>query len=93
MTESRLAILLLTLVYKKLLKTSLSSHFLTILILKEYFKISCKIYYKILNYITFINEFNIFNIIKHFKINVYKERKRFNCFSQLEIAFSRVNLI
>ena len=30
MTESRLAILLLTLVYEKLLKTSLLPHFLTI---------------------------------------------------------------
>ncbi len=61
--------------------------------LKEYFKISCKIYYKILNHFTAINEFSIINMIKHFKINVYRERKRFDSFSQLEIAFSRVSLI
>jgi len=46
-----------------------------ILTLKEYFKISYKIYYKILNHFTIINKFNIINIIKHFKINVYRERK------------------
>ncbi len=64
-----------------------------ILTLKEYFKISCKIYYKILNYFIIINEFNTFNIIKHFKINAYRERKRLNSLSQLEIAFNRISLI
>ncbi len=64
-----------------------------ILTLKEYFKISCKICYKILNYSTAINEFNTFNMIKHFKINVYKEWKRFNSLSQLKIAFNHVSLI
>ncbi len=52
-----------------------------ILTLKEYFKISCKIYYKTLNHFIIINEFSIINIIKHFKINVYKKRKRFNFLS------------
>ncbi len=52
-----------------------------ILTLKEYFKISCKIYLKILNYFTVINKFNTFNIIKHFKINIYRKRKRFNFLS------------
>ncbi len=52
-----------------------------ILTLKEYFKISCKIYYKILNHFTAINEFNTFDIIKHFKINAYKERKRLDFLS------------
>ncbi len=61
--------------------------------LKEYFKISCKIYYKILNHFTAINEFSIINMIKHFKINAYRKRKRFNFLSQLEIAFSRVSSI
>ncbi len=61
--------------------------------LKEYFKISCKIYHKILNYSTAINESSTFNMIKHFKINVYRKRKRFDFLSQLEIAFSRVSLI
>ncbi len=61
--------------------------------LKEYFKISCKVYYKILNYFTAINESSIINMIKHFKINAYRERKRFNSLSQLEIAFNRVSLI
>ncbi len=64
-----------------------------ILTLKEYFKISCKIYYKILNHFTAINKFNKFNIIKHFKINTYRERKRFDFVSQLEIAFNYVSLI
>ncbi len=64
-----------------------------ILTLKEYFKISCKIYYKILNHFTAINEFNTFNIIKYFKTNAYKERKRFNSLSQLKIAFNHVSLI
>ncbi len=64
-----------------------------ILILKEYFKISCKIYYKILNHFTIINEFNTFNIIKRFKINAYKERKRLNFLSQLKITFNRISLI
>ncbi len=64
-----------------------------ILTLKEYFKISCKIYYKILNHSIAINESSTFNMIKHCKINVYKKRKRFNSLSQLEIAFSRVSLI
>ena len=64
-----------------------------ILTLKEYFKISCKICYKILNYSTAINEFNTFNMIKHFKLNVYIKRKRFNFLSQLEIAFNYVSLI
>ncbi len=64
-----------------------------ILILKEYFKISCKIYYKILDHFTTINEFNTFNIIKHFKINACREQKRLNSLSQLEIAFNRVSLI
>ncbi len=40
-----------------------------ILILKEYFKISCKVYYKILNHFTAINKSSTFNMIKHFKIN------------------------
>ncbi len=61
--------------------------------LKEYFKISCKICYKILNYLIIINKFNIINIIKHFKINACRERKRLDSLSQLEIAFSRVSLI
>ncbi len=61
--------------------------------LKEYFKISCKIYYKILNYFIIINKSNTFNMIKHFKLNVYMKRKRFDSFSQLEIAFSRISLI
>ncbi len=61
--------------------------------LKEYFKISYKIYYKILNHFTAINKSSTFNMIKHFKINAYRKRKRFNSFSQLEIAFSRVSLI
>jgi len=52
-----------------------------ILTLKEYFKISCKICYKILNHFTAINEFNIINMIKHFKINVYRKRKRFDSLS------------
>jgi len=64
-----------------------------ILTLKEYFKILCKICYKILNHFTAINEFSIINIIKHFKINVYRKRKRFDSLSQLEITFSRVNSI
>ncbi len=45
-------------------------------ILKEYFKILCKIYYKILNHFIIINEFSTFNIIKYFKINAYMKRKR-----------------
>ncbi len=49
-----------------------------ILTLKEYFKISCKICYKILNHFTDINESSIINMIKHFKINAYRKRKRFN---------------
>ncbi len=49
--------------------------------LKEYFKILCKICYKILNHFITINEFNTFNMIKHFKINVYKEWKRLNSLS------------
>ena len=61
--------------------------------LKEYFKILCKIYYKILNHFITINKFNIFNIIKHFKINACIKRKRLDFLSQLEIAFNRVNLI
>jgi len=61
--------------------------------LKEYFKISCKICHKILNYFTVINEFNTFNMIKHFKINIYRERKRFDSLSQLEITFSRISSI
>ncbi len=62
-------------------------------ILKEYFKILCKIYYKILNHFIIINEFNTFNIIKYFKINAYRERKRLNSLSQLEITFNRISLI
>ncbi len=61
--------------------------------LKEYFKILCKIYYKILNHFTIINKSSTFNMIKHFKINAYRERKRLDFLSQLEIAFNRVNLI
>ncbi len=64
-----------------------------ILTLKEYFKILCKIYYKILNHFTAINESSTFNMIKHFKLNAYMKRKRFDSLSQLEIAFSRVSLI
>ncbi len=64
-----------------------------ILTLKEYFKILSKIYYKILNHFIIINEFSIINIIKYFKINVYRKRKRFNFLSQLEITFNRVSLI
>ncbi len=61
--------------------------------LKEYFKISCKICYKILNHFTAINESSTINMIKHFKINVYRKRKRFDSLSQLEITFSRISLI
>ncbi len=64
-----------------------------ILIFKEYFKISCKIYYKILNYFIIINESSTFNIIKHLKINACMKRKRLNSFLQLEITFNRVSLI
>ncbi len=64
-----------------------------ILTLKEYFKSSCKIYYKILNHFIIINKFNTFNTIKHFKINACRERKRLDFSSQLEIAFNRVSLI
>jgi len=49
--------------------------------LKEYFKILCKICYKILNHFIIINEFSITNIIKHFKINVYRKRKRLDFLS------------
>jgi len=42
--------------------------------LKEYLKISCKIYYKILNHFTAINKFSTFNIIKHLKLNAYMKR-------------------
>ncbi len=61
--------------------------------LKEYFKISCKIYYKILDHFTAINESSIINMIKHLKINAYRKRKRLDSLSQLEITFSRVSLI
>ncbi len=61
--------------------------------LKEYFKILCKIYYKILDHFIAINESSIINMIKHFKTNAYRERKRFDSLSQLEITFSRVSLI
>ncbi len=64
-----------------------------ILILKEYFKILCKIYYKILNHFIIINKFSTFNIIKHFKLNAYMKRKRVNFLSQLEITFNRISLI
>ncbi len=64
-----------------------------ILILKEYFKILCKICYKILNHFIIINESSTFNMIKHFKINAYRKRKRFDSLSQLKITFNRVSLI
>ncbi len=46
-----------------------------ILTLKENFKISYKIYYKILNHFIIINKFNTFNIIKHFKKKCLHEMK------------------
>ncbi len=61
--------------------------------LEEYSKIACKNCLKTLNHSTTIDESSTINIIKHLKIVACKKRKRFNSFSQLELAFNRINSI
>ncbi len=64
--------------------------------LKEYSKISCKNFLKILNHSTAIDESSTINLIKHLKINAcmkWFKWKWLNFLSQMKISFSCVSLI